>query len=726
MPKAPTYRHLGSHGARFLVLVALCACSADITEPPTFSVMPPTGVAGNGAIGTGLPGSCPVGQQTCGGVCVDTTSNVSNCGACGMVCPPTSACVAGACGCAPGQMLCNGSCADPVACSCPSGWQFCNGACADVQTDAANCGGCGRPCAAGQVCDAGQCRAPDSNACTTTCGGGRTCQQGMCVCPPAQDFCAGACTDTQTSDDHCGACDAACEGGKVCEGGSCACAEGQTECDGECVDLQTSLAHCGMCGRACMMGDACTAGRCAGPTGEDGCMGEALGVTVAQIAAYQSIKIPIAMGMQAVAGTARVADVVQGRDTMFRVFVSVDSGFAARELSARLLLTNSAGEQQYYAKQMIRANSSDADTASTFQIFVPADEIQGDTRYSVEIVECTTSGMGTLRAPRFPASGDTALEARQTGVLKIAIVPIVINNITPDTSDTALEVYREYFMAMYPTTEVQLTVEESMNASSPVNWSGTLEQVRRKRQTDAPAADIYYYGFLKPAATLREYCRGGCTAGVGYVGDARSGATRVAIGLAYADEGSAEIMAHEVGHNHGRNHAPCAPGGQISGVDSRYPHQGATLGVWGYDPRSRELFDPDETTDIMGYCDQKWVSDYTYQGLVDRVAAVNGTPLELVSQERIAQWRVMLIDELGPRWSLPFTEPGEAYGTAELAEVLDQDGALLDYATVYRTEISDIGAFTLLVPEPQPGWHYIQVQGSPPLAFSEPLSVPEP
>jgi hypothetical protein len=411
---------------------------------------------------------------------------------------------------------------------------------------------------------------------------------------------------------------------------------------------------------------------------------------------------------------------------MVRVFVNVDAGFAARELSARLTLINATSEQQYYAKQMIRANSTDADTASSFPLYVPADEILADTRYRVEIVECTTTGTGMVRTPRFPATGDSPLEARETGILKIAIVPIVANGMMPDTSDTALEVYRNYFMAMYPTTEVQLTVIESVQTNTPINWSGTLDAVRRKRQSDAPESDTYYYGFLKPAATLREYCRGGCTAGVGYVGGVQSGQTRVSIGLAYADEGSAGIMAHEIGHNHGRNHAPCAPGGGISGVDQQYPHAGATLGTWGYDPRSRELLDPDETTDIMGYCDQKWISDYTYQGLVERVAAINGNPLQLVSPELIARWQVMLIDAEGPRWSEPFTEPGEAFGTAELAEALDANGDLAAYATVYRTEISDIGAFTVLVPERQPGWEFIRVQGSPPLSFSEPPSVAGP
>lgn len=412
----------------------------------------------------------------------------------------------------------------------------------------------------------------------------------------------------------------------------------------------------------------------------------------------------------------RVADVVAGRETLFRIFVTPDPDFAPRELSARLTLVNGAESTPYFAKQIIQGASTDAQTASTFQIFVPAEQITPETRYSVALVECGTPS-GTLRAPRVPETGDSLLGARPTGTLKIAIVPVQASSRLPDTSEATLEVYRAYLMAMFPTTDVQLSVVSSITTSTPIDWSGLLEQIRVKRQNDRPASDVYYYGFLQPTASIQDFCRGGCTAGVGYVGDADYASTRVAVGLAYGDESSAAVMAHEVGHNHGRNHAPCAPGGGISGVDPSYPYNGALTGVWGYDSRMRKLLPPDQSTDIMGYCDKKWISDYTYQGLIDRVAAVNGAQLRIAAPERMANWWVMLASNEGPRWSVPFAEPEAAFGIPEIAEVLGHDGSVIEYTTVFRTEISDIDTSTILVAEPKADWAAIRVLGAPPLAF---------
>jgi len=73
------------------------------------------------------------------------------------------------------------------------------------------------------------------------------------------------------------------------------------------------------------------------------------------------------------------------------------------------------------------------------------------------------------------------------------------------------------------------------------------------------------------------------------------------------------VIAHELGHNWGRSHAPCG----TPDPDPNYPYAGGSIGGWGFDPRTGERLDPSETKDLMGYCFQNvWISDYTYGGVL--------------------------------------------------------------------------------------------------------------
>jgi len=177
-------------------------------------------------------------------------------------------------------------------------------------------------------------------------------------------------------------------------------------------------------------------------------------------------------------------------------------------------------------------------------------------------------------------------------------------------------------------------------------------------------------------------------------------------------------MAHEVGHNHGRNHAPCVTGGSISGVDNNYPYSGGLIGSWGYDARTQKLFDPSKTSDIMGYCNSKWISDYTYAGLTTRMSAVNGvTMVYTPSDTVVSRWRILLVDERGPRWGIPITDEVPAEGEVEAATIYDASGAALTSVPVYRTAIGDIDGSMFMVPEPQEGWYAVAVAGSPAVPF---------
>jgi hypothetical protein len=502
------------------------------------------------------------------------------------------------------------------------------------------------------------------------------------------------------------------------------CPSGLTLCGSNCVDTTTS-GNCGGCGRTCASGQTCNDGVCVegGSAGNsDGCTDELVsGLTLKQIAVYQSVKIPVMQDGAEVAAGSRKAGVVQGRDTMFRVFVAVDTGWAAREVSARLTLTPAGGAAaQYYSKKTIKSSSVESDLTTSFQMFVPASAMAASLTYSLEVVECTSQS-DAAGTTRFPASGDIDLGVKTTGGLKINIIPLQVGSYVPDTSAAALAGYAAYMRAMYPANEISISVGDTLTTSSPVNWSSMLDQVRAKRSTDKPAADVYYFGLVKPADTLRAYCSGSCTTGIGYVVSSATGSTagnsRAAVGVGFADNTSQETMAHEIGHNHGRSHSPCVTGGSISDVDPNYPYSGGLIGVWGYDARTEKLFDPSKTTDIMGYCSSKWISDYTYQALAVRVAAVNGVAMIYTPPETLARWRVLIVDDGVPRWGIPITEPAAAEGDLEPAIIYDSAGIALTSVAVYRTAIGDIDGAMLMVPEPQPGWYAVAVAGAPPLPF---------
>lgn len=472
------------------------------------------------------------------------------------------------------------------------------------------------------------------------------------------------------------------------------------------------------------MGQTCVLGVCtgAGGVGADGCAGGlARNLAVSRIDAFQAVRITIMDAGSEVAPAARKTDVVQGRNAVFRVFATPGSGWTSREISARLTLVNGTTSNEYFAKKTVSGASSETELQSTFQIEVPADQLQAESRYHVELVECGTPPSDSATTPRFPATADAALGARRTGPLKVRVIPLRSNSRVPDTSETALAPYKALLDAMYPTTAVELSVGDVVDASYPVDWNGTLDRVRSKRQTDRPAADIYYYGLIAPNATFREFCGNGCTAGIGFVPSLQDASRRVSMGIGFADAQSHGTMAHEIGHNHGREHAPCVPrGGQISGVDAAYPYAEGAIGGWGYDKRTSMFVNPSMVTDIMGYCNTKWISDYTYDGLVNRVASVNGAQRVKTDPESLGRFRVLLLDAFGPRWGIPIDEPSVPGGAPEVAEILNANGEVIEHAVVYRTEVSDIDAWSILVPEPKPEQHAVRISGVQPLVFATP------
>ena len=130
--------------------------------------------------------------------------------------------------------------------SCCFGGVACDGACVQPQTDANNCGACGKSCTASEVCSAGACTA----------------------CPANRTQCTTQCADLANDPFNCGACGKVCGASQSCVAGSCGGCTG-TVCSNSCVELSNDNANCGACGHACAADQCCSAGSCSatGPNG---------------------------------------------------------------------------------------------------------------------------------------------------------------------------------------------------------------------------------------------------------------------------------------------------------------------------------------------------------------------------------------------------------------------------------------------------------------------------
>ncbi len=273
-----------------------------------------TSCSRNNATATCSTGACKIstcnsGYSNCdgndaNGCETSTNTNVNNCGGCNNVCScpnGTPSCVNGACGCS----ACNAGTAD-----CDG--QVSNGCEVNTNTDATNCGGCGKVCNSTNgtpSCSGGSCSIScnsgygDCNnsaldgcetqlntltncgACGTSCSrtnATATCTTGSCQiasCNAGYGNCDGnnanGCeTNTNTSASNCGGCGNVCNsthGTASCSGGSCAiaCSSGYGDCnnsaaDGCEVQLNTNT-NCGACGTACSLPHSttsCSTGSC--------------------------------------------------------------------------------------------------------------------------------------------------------------------------------------------------------------------------------------------------------------------------------------------------------------------------------------------------------------------------------------------------------------------------------------------------------------------------------
>ncbi len=431
------------------------------------------------------------------------------------------------------------------------------------------------------------------------------------------------------------------------------------------------------------------------------------GLRIREIALYQTVKVPLMTGGSWL--STRNAPVVQGKKALVRAFVDTLSGYTSHAVKGVLTLDNDGAIKELISDVRPTAASTDGALPSSFNFDVEPVDIGANTKLSVSLVDPTcTNALGSASDARFPASGTQLLDAAKIGKLRVVVVPVTIGQYQPDTSATQLKNMRDSLLAQYPVADVEITLRAQgitgPSTLSQQGWSNVLNQVLNARRTDRPPSDVYYYGIVAPSSSFSTYCRSSCLLGLAPLVTRVSPDQQGGLGVGFLDVHTPDTMVHELGHAHGRAHAPC---GGVSGADGSFPYSGGGIGAWGWDSRNNTLQSPSNTKDVMGYCNPTWMSDYTYKALATRSASVNLAPR--VSLGSGPDWHsVMLYGDGNARWGGMVTKdlPG---GDIETALALDAAGKVVTEVEVVRVAFDHADDALLYIPEPEPGWVSLQL-----------------
>lgn len=428
-------------------------------------------------------------------------------------------------------------------------------------------------------------------------------------------------------------------------------------------------------------------------------------IVLDKITWYQGVEKVLYLGPGVFGGGAQPPPVIVGREAMVRVAVSALDEYHPKARDVAIVLETTGGGYTSSRGVVVDSASWEESELGTTAVFpLPGEYVTADLELTVSVheVDRTRGGLGSTAETVWTSATD-GLDFETSAVEKLVIVPIKYmadgSGRVPDTSPARLAEIATAYHAMYPVLGLEIEVLPPLAwvpAIEPFSgWETLLAEISGMRAGADEPPNTYYYGLFDPAESLGEYCGGGCILGLSNLGyDPSQDWMRASIGLGF-DDGVISTLVHEVGHAHGREHAPCELLGQPS--DPQYPYINARLGSWGYDLASYQLVDPQATADMMSYCNPQWVSDYTFNALLDRAQALEG-----LARAPKRAWHRLLVDGDGV---------GRPYGTIRAAsptgepvtfELLDGDGVVVGEADGWLVPYSHLDGGTALLAELDP------------------------
>jgi hypothetical protein len=312
---------------------------------------------------------------------------------------------------------------------------------------------------------------------------------------------------------------------------------------------------------------------------------------------------------------------IAGRPALVRVFVALSGGSSLPGVGARLRRFVGAVEQDSLSlgPQTVVAVPNEGNLSHTFNFSLPASWLVAGSSYVVDLDPANSLPESSEANNRYPASGTQPFSFVTMAPLEVVIVPVTYKGHTPPLGDLS-------YVTWMPTKLLPMSqINYSVHAPHPFTgdladtngsgWQLLLSQIEAIHYDEDRGRTRLYYGLVDSVAA--DGCSGGCISGIGYT----TPGIQTSAGFAgfpsstQSRQEASPTFTHEMGHNFGRQHAPC---GNPGGPDSNYPYVNAVIGQWGYDTASGQLKNPTTYFDYMSYCGNQysnWTSDYTYFGI---------------------------------------------------------------------------------------------------------------
>lgn len=428
---------------------------------------------------------------------------------------------------------------------------------------------------------------------------------------------------------------------------------------------------------------------------------------------------------------------IAGRKTVARLYAHTDEQAGTSPVSVSLsayrdgallpgsplLITN--GDAQSWSSdnelQQLRA-----DISNSHNFLLPQDWISGQVTLEFKIDPLNEN-------PETNENNNTQtyiVDFRNASALNLVVVPIdyyhapTAKNFPAPTDFNFIE---SALMSLYPINQVNLSIHPSYQFIGDLRtipaWENLLNDMVNLRSSEVGFySQTIYYAVIPFENSLGNTWWSGGVMGIGVVGQPRA-----SVGLMNAPNYGIDgglIVVHEIGHNLGRDHAPCG----VSPADRNYPYPGGIIGQFGLNVDLMSVI-PRTFPDMMGYCEPAWISDYTYRA-ISRKFATTLLTVGLPEQESL-YIRIVFnesgVPEIQPVYSFIST-PGidDKDGTYTI-EFVDDLGTTIRSIPVSPSRFADTGlenqAIFAMLPKPDDSFSTIRLLHHGKLIAEKPFQV---